>query len=204
MAQWRVMNAYDLEDDLPDPARPASRPIASRGKIHCERVGSANCRGCAWWGEQKDGQRRLLSRNRIWRLRFRRKQYLINRDSIVELVRADHDGLGRIHRRSRCRLHHALLGAASAEDRSREANPGNLPHHTSRLHHWHRTLVGLWIAPAQLADPARECGNTCVHGRHPDSEGALSLTSWSEKVPIADFSIHIQRCAKKSPPGKGK
>src|ERR1700681_2800156 len=86
-----------------------------------------------------------------------------------------HEGLDRIHRKSRRRMHNAVLGTAGSEDHSREANSGDLSSYTSVVHRWPRALVSLWDSTDQLATDARQRGYTCVLARHPGSESALPL-----------------------------
>src|ERR1700730_3299235 len=92
-----------------------------------------------------------------------------------------HEGLGRIHRKSRSRMHYALLGAAGAEDHSREANSRNLPHHTSCLHYRPRVVVNLWNPADQLASHDLQRGDACICPADPGSESALPVTAILKK-----------------------
>ena len=60
MAQWRVMNAYDLEDDLPDPARsphtPHHGPLPPEGGYTASGLAALTVGAVLGGAEQKDGQ----------------------------------------------------------------------------------------------------------------------------------------------------
>ena len=60
MAQWRVMNAYDLEDDLPVPApsqhAPHHGPLPPEGGYTASGLAALTVRAVLGGAEQKDGQ----------------------------------------------------------------------------------------------------------------------------------------------------
>ena len=60
MAQWRVMNAYDLEDDLPDPApsqhAPHHGPLPPEEGYTASGLAAPTVGAVLGGAEQKDGQ----------------------------------------------------------------------------------------------------------------------------------------------------
>jgi len=60
MAQWRVMNAYDLEDDLPVPApsphAPHHGPLRAEEGFAANSLEAPNVGAVLGGAEQKDGQ----------------------------------------------------------------------------------------------------------------------------------------------------
>jgi hypothetical protein len=57
MAQWRVMNAYDLEDDLPDPAPSprVSHPLSAEEGFAANSLEALTAGAVLGRAEQKDG-----------------------------------------------------------------------------------------------------------------------------------------------------
>ena len=60
MAQWRVMNAYDLEDDLPvsapSPHDPQHGPLPPEGGYTASGLAALTVGAVLGGAEQKDGQ----------------------------------------------------------------------------------------------------------------------------------------------------
>jgi hypothetical protein len=84
-----------------------------------------------------------------------------------------YEGLDRIYRKSRRRMHHALLVTAGGEDYSGEANAGNLSAHASCVHRRPRAVVDLRPLFDELASDPRQCGDTRVFRRYLNPESAL-------------------------------